>query len=51
MNFRIWLNKFKIPGAIWWSKRHLYLPETDIEIYVVIGKALVLPKIEKPTRE
>ena len=48
MNFRLWLNKWKIPSALFFPK-HYYLPDPNIEIYVVIGKPLILPKIDKPS--
>jgi len=49
MKFRIWLNKFKIPTIIFWTNFPLLLPDPNIEIYVVIGKAMQCPKIQNPT--
>lgn len=50
MKFRLFLNKFKIFGTFVWSKFGL-IPEPHANIYMVIGKAIQLPKIENPTTE
>ena len=50
MNFRIWLNKFKLPGAMFYSK-YIYLPDPNVEITVVVGKPMKLPKIVEPKPE
>jgi hypothetical protein len=47
-SFRLWLNKFNIPGTLFIGK-YLFLPDNDIDFTVVIGKPLVLPQIENPT--
>jgi len=49
-NFRLFLNKFKLPGTIFYSK-YLVFPETNVNLLTVIGKPLVLPKIHKPSVE
>ena len=48
--FRLWINKFKIPGAIFFGK-YLYMPRNDIELITVIGKGIEFPTILKPTKE
>jgi 2-acylglycerol O-acyltransferase 2 len=48
--FRLFLNKIKIPGT-WFYGKYIWLPRFDIELITVIGKALELPVIEKPTKE
>lgn len=50
MKYRIKLNQLKIPGTIFYSKYGVF-PDPDVDIYVVIGKSIPLPKIENPTRE
>jgi hypothetical protein len=49
-NFRLFLNKLKIPGTIFFSK-YLVFPGTNVDLLTVIGKPLVLPKINKPSVE
>jgi len=49
-NFRLLLNKFKLPGTIFFSK-YLVYPETNIELFTAVGKPIKLPKIEKPSVE
>jgi len=48
--FRLFLNKFKIPGTIFFSK-YLVFPNCEIDLFTVIGKPLELPRIEHPTKE
>jgi len=48
--FRLWLNKFKIPGTICYSKYGM-LPNPHVELITYIGKGIELPTIEKPTQE
>jgi len=48
--FRLWLNKIKMPGVIFWGK-FLLLPNYDIDICSVIGKGIQLPLIKDPTNE
>lgn len=44
------LNKFKLPGIIFYSK-YLIFPNYNIDLTTVIGKPIDLPKILKPTTE
>lgn len=46
----LWLNKFKIPGVVFVGK-FFFLPNPDLNLYVVIGKPVQLPHIENPTKE
>lgn len=43
------MNKYKIPSALFWSL--FFVPSPNVDIYVVIGKPLVLPHIHKPTKD
>jgi hypothetical protein len=47
---RILFNKLKIPGCIFIGK-YLMLPDDNLNLCTVIGKPLILPRIEKPTEE
>lgn len=49
-NFRLFLNRIKFPGVFFWGKYGL-LPRRDLKMYTVIGKPLILPKLEKITNE
>ncbi|CAD8199566.1 unnamed protein product [Paramecium octaurelia] len=49
-SLRLWLNKFKLIGTIYWS-RFLTVPEPHIEMITVCGKGIELPKIENPSKE
>lgn len=51
MNFRLFLNQWKLPSAVFFPKKYLIMPDPNLEIYIVIGKGLQLPRIEKPTKE
>lgn len=44
------MNKFKIPGLLFWSKYIIY-PYADIELHYVFGKSIQFPTIENPTKE
>jgi 2-acylglycerol O-acyltransferase 2 len=48
--FRLWLNKLKLPGALFYG-RFFFLPKQDIELITVIGKGFELPVITSPTKE
>jgi len=48
--FRLWFNKHKLPGVIFFGKYGI-LPNDDAELVIVVGKPLELPKIENPTSE
>ncbi len=49
-SFRLWLNRFNIPGTIFVGK-FWFLPDNNIDITVVIGKPINLPHIENPTED
>ena len=44
MNFRVKMNNYKIPSVIFYSKYGL-LPNKDLEIITVVGKAINLPTL------
>jgi hypothetical protein len=46
--FRLFLNKIKFPGVIFCSKLGFF-PHNDIDITVVVGKKIDIPKIKNPT--
>jgi hypothetical protein len=46
----LWLNRYKIPATLFIGK-YLFLPDNDIDVTVVVGKCLQLPKIESPSNE
>jgi hypothetical protein len=48
--FRLFLNKLKIPGTIFYSK-FLIFPNTDIDLFTVLGKGIQFPQIKQPTKE
>jgi len=48
--FRLFLNKIKIPGTIFYSK-YLFFPDSDIDLFCVIGKPIRLPQIANPASE
>jgi len=48
--FRLFLNKLKIPGVLFWSK-YGPLPDPNHDVITVVGKPLQLPTLEKPTPE
>jgi len=47
---RLWLNKFKILGTIYWSRFGPF-PEPRTSLHTVCGKGIILPKIENPSEE
>jgi hypothetical protein len=49
-SFRLFLNKLKIPGTIFYSK-YLIFPNTDIDLFTVLGKGIQFPQINKPSIE
>ncbi|POM60179.1 Diacylglycerol O-acyltransferase [Phytophthora palmivora] len=52
LKLRLKLNEFKLPGVVFFGRLNCcYLPRTDVDLITVVGKPLVLPHIEKPTRE
>lgn len=50
MNFRLKLNKYKLPGTLFFSKYFL-APNCNIDIYIVIGKKIELKKEKKPSNK
>lgn len=48
--FRLWLNKYKIPAAIFIGKYWIF-PNDDLKFYTVVGKGIECPKIDHPTKE
>ncbi|EEY54899.1 uncharacterized protein PITG_08465 [Phytophthora infestans T30-4] len=52
LKLRLKLNEFKIPGVFFFGLPHcFFLPRTDVDLITVVGEALVLPRIEQPTKE
>ena len=49
-NLRLFLNRWKFPGVLFIGKYAL-LPRKDLKMYTVVGKKIVLPKLEKITKE
>ena len=51
-NFRMWLCSFKVPAVLFWGTWLVpFLPQRDVDMNVVVGPPLQLPRIEKPTAE
>ena len=50
MGLRMFLNKVKLPGTVYWG-RFGVLPDFDIDLVTVVGKPVELPLIEDPSRE
>lgn len=50
MKFRLALNKYKIPGAVFFSKYGM-IPDRNVDIAIVTGKSIQLPKIASPTQK
>lgn len=48
IDFRFWLNKYNIP-TIAFLGRYGLLPDNNIDVTAVVGKAFELPRIENPT--
>lgn len=48
--FRLFLNKFKIPGTFFFSKYFIF-PNTDLDLFTVVGKPIEFPIISDPTKE
>jgi len=47
---RLFLNKLKMPGCIFYSK-YIFFPNYNIDLCSVIGKAIQLPKVAEPTQD
>lgn len=50
LNLRLYLNKFKIPGVIFFSKLGI-LPKREVALHTVVGKGIHMPYIHNPTQE
>ncbi|ETP40816.1 hypothetical protein F442_11908 [Phytophthora nicotianae P10297] len=52
VKFRLKLNEFKMPGVLFFGRPEcFYLPRTDVDLITVVGKPLILPRIEHPTKK
>ncbi|EGZ22271.1 hypothetical protein PHYSODRAFT_314037 [Phytophthora sojae] len=52
LQLRLKLNEYKLPGVVFFGRLNCcYLPRNDVDLITVVGKPLVLPRIEHPTRE
>lgn len=54
LNFRLWLNKFKIPAVIFFNEKYLGFPPLDIPFKAIVGRGLkgrVYRQGETPTNE
>jgi len=52
LQLRLKLNEFKVPGVLFYGlPQCFFLPCTDVDLITVVGEALVLPRIEHPTKE
>ncbi len=40
LKFRLWLNKLKLPGVLYFNWKSLVLPPTDLEFEGVVGRAI-----------
>ena len=50
--FRMWLCSFKVPAVLFWGTWLVpFLPQRDVDVTVVVGPPLQLPRIERPTAE
>jgi len=48
---RLWLNRFGIPGVVPFGRWSCFFLPRNEHLNIVVGRALNLPRIEKPTRE
>eukprot|EP00980_Cylindrotheca_fusiformis_P006895 scaffold1442_cov128-Cylindrotheca_fusiformis.AAC.16 len=49
---RLALNRYGLPTILSWGNSIIpLLPKRNVEMYIVVGKPLILPKIEQPTKE
>ncbi|RAW31940.1 hypothetical protein PC110_g11723 [Phytophthora cactorum] len=52
LELRLKLNQFKLPGVLFYGlPQCFFLPRTDVDLITVVGEALILPRIEHPTKE
>jgi hypothetical protein len=49
-SWRLWLNKYKIPGIVFIGKYFL-LPDNNLDLTMVVGKPIQFPTIAEPTTE
>ena len=50
-SIRLWLNKYGIPGTVFIGKYFTFLPDCNMDVTIVVGKEIILPKIENPSPE
>ena len=49
---RLKLNRFGVPTIVTWGRWCFpLLPKKGVRLHIVVGRALILPKIENPTKE
>lgn len=48
LKFRLILNKFKIPGTLFWGRFGIF-PDHNLDVYTVIGTPIELPLTPNPT--
>ncbi|KAI9913138.1 hypothetical protein PsorP6_006377 [Peronosclerospora sorghi] len=52
LKIRLKLNQLKMPGVLFFgSPSCFYLPKADVDLITVVGKPLILPRIEHPTQD
>lgn len=52
VNARMWLCSFKVPAVLFWGAYLVpFLPRRDVDMAIVVGPPLKLPRIEKPTAD
>ncbi|KAG6609414.1 Diacylglycerol acyltransferase [Phytophthora cinnamomi] len=52
LKLRLKLNQVKLPGVIFYGlPQCFFLPCSDVDLITVVGEALVLPRIEHPTKD
>ncbi|KAG3111680.1 hypothetical protein PI124_g9088 [Phytophthora idaei] len=51
LKLRLKLNQFKLPGVLFYGlPQCFFLPRTDVDLITVVGEAVILPRIEHPTK-
>jgi len=40
LDFRLWLNKFKFPGILYFNPKTLLFMPTSLELYSIVGKGI-----------
>lgn len=51
LEFRLWLNKFKIPTVFFCGLWGSFLPFRDVDLITVVGTPIEMPTITEPTKE